>query len=222
MAELQNIYALLSGLVFVMSATAAGAQSREDWRATENPQTSVPAKKEEKRYEGVTPGAGNNLPRVDELRHNAGTWVTWPGFMIRQDGATQIFLQTTLNVKYEIIEKKYIIIIELKEANVFLSNNRNPLVTTHINTPLKRAYIKKKKKSVALVLELKIKSVYQISQQSDNDGYHYLFIDFPPGNYPTHQAPSTRPTFSGYGTPASKDQVASSDAVDEIQNQSRE
>jgi hypothetical protein len=87
-------------------------------------------------------------------------------------------------VEYRLTEKNNRISLELKDAHIFLSNNRNPLVTTHFNTPLMRAYLKEQKEVTELVLDLKLKQSPIITQTVDKDGYHYMFIDFPPGQYP--------------------------------------
>jgi hypothetical protein len=167
----------------ILSAGATRAQSVEDWRQTEDAEKK-PLPKLEQSYHGVTPGSGNPLPRVDELKNKEGTWVTWPGFVIRSDGGSRVFLQTTVSVEYRLTEKNNRISLELKDAHIFLSNNRNPLVTTHFNTPLMRAYLKEQKEVTELVLDLKLKQSPIITQTVDKDGYHYMFIDFPPGQYP--------------------------------------
>jgi hypothetical protein len=175
------------------------AQTREDWRATEGDA-------EEKKvviqqsYTGVTPGSGNNLPRVEELKGKSGTWVTWPGFLMRVDGGSRLFLQTTVSLDYRLEEKKKRIVLKLNDAQVFLSNNRNPLVTTHFNTPIRRAYLKVRNQTTELVIELKVSKAPEITQMIDQDGYHYMFIDFPPGRYPQEKPASPRRSFSEYGT----------------------
>ncbi len=189
--------ALAGAILLTSGAGTALAQAREDWRATEEDAEKPPLVIQQN-YHGVTPGAGNNLPRVEELRGKAGTWVTWPGFFLRPDGGSRIFLQTTVQVQYQIEQKKKRIVIKLQDAEIFLSNNQNPLVTTHFNTPVKRTFLKKKRKKPAeLVIELKVDISPVASQTVDRDGYHYMFIDFPPGTYPRERAPSIRPAFTG-------------------------
>jgi hypothetical protein len=200
MVRHQKLRVIVTGAALAVLVSTGYAQSPKEWRKTEKKPVAT-QEKPKKPYEGVTPGAGNNLPRVAELKNKPGTWVTWPGFITGAGGASQIFVQTTVSVNYEIIERKRTITIKLKDAEVFLSNNRNPLVTTHINTPLRRAYLKKKRGEVSLVMELKQKSTFEIRQTHDNDGYHYLFVDFPPGQYPRTKGATSRPSFTGYGTP---------------------
>lgn len=136
-------------------------------------------------YHGVKPGSGNNLPKVAELKNKKGTWVTWPGFTMTPSGGSQVFLQTTGRVEPTLKSHKNQLEISIKRAKVFLSNNQNPLITTHFNTPLKRAYIKKRGTGLELILELKEKATPKMRQEKDPDGYHYLFLDFPAGQYDT-------------------------------------
>ena len=182
--------------MLALGLTVGLAQAQDDWRAGEPPGEQEVKLKQG--YTGVRPGSGNNLPRVEELRDKPGTWVTWPGFLMMQDGTSRLFLQTTVPVAYAINEKNKRISLKLKKAKVHLRNNRNPLVTVHFNTPLNRAYLKKSRKSLDLIMELR-KSVFPaISQTVDGDGYHYLFIDFPPGNYPS--AVDKNQSFRRHGT----------------------
>ncbi|MCP4675750.1 MAG: hypothetical protein GY854_09640 [Deltaproteobacteria bacterium] len=198
----RSLFGILAAVTLLAaSSNTVRAQSPEEWRATEEGKTEKPALTAQQFYNGVTPGSGNNLPRVEELRGKAGTWVTWPGFMMRIGGGSRIFIQTTVALDYSLQEKKKKLVLKLNDAQVFLSNNRNPLVTTHFNTPVKRAYIKKRRKKTELVVELKVESAPQITQMVDQDGYHYLFIDFPQGTYPKATG-SARPSYSGYGRPS--------------------
>ncbi len=185
---------------FTIMGSSVWAQSTEEWRTTEDGDNTSQVKLEQS-YHGVKPGSGNNLPKVEELKNLFGVWVTWPGFTMRKDGGSRIFLQTTVAVDYT-VEKmkkgKKRLVIKLKNARVHLSNNRNPLITTHFNTPVKRASVKKRKKSLDLIIELKVSSPHQISQTTDQDGYHYLFVDFQEGDYSSFQAKERRPSYQGY------------------------
>jgi hypothetical protein len=183
------------------TADSANAQTVDEWRATEGEQP----KSEQKTpggYAGVTPGKGNNLPRVEELRGKPGTWVTWPGFMMLSNGGSRLFLQTTADIDYKIINNGRKLVLKLNNTKVYLSNNRNPLITTHFNTPIKQAYIKKKGKGLELHVLLKKDVKGEISQNTDQDGYQYLFIDYPAGDYLQNV---TKPTESSSEAPPASD-----------------
>ncbi len=190
--------ALMAALFCLVMGSETHAQSREEWRDSIEGEAKQPVKQEQT-YHGVTPGSGNTLPKVEELKGKSGSWVTWPGFAMQPDGGSRVFLQTTGPLTYSVNEKKRRVVIKLGKVDVFLSNNRNPLVTKHFNTPLNRAYLKKRRKGLELILELKIKASPNIVQTTVQDGYNYLFVDFAPGNYPKAEGPGTRPAYSGYG-----------------------
>jgi hypothetical protein len=57
------------------------------------------------------------------------------------------------------------------------------------------------------VIEFKVEANAGISQFSDQDGYHYMFIDFPPGSYPVGGEWGGRPSFSGFGKPGGEQQA---------------
>lgn len=144
-------------------------------------------------YPGVKPGTGNTLPKVTELKNKEGTWVTWPGFSMTEDGGSQIFLQTTGPLAHKMESKKRVIRIKIKRAKIFLKNNRNPLVTTYFNTPIKSAHLKKRGKGVELIVELKESATPTVRQTTGEDGYYYMFLDFPPGQYETEKALPKKP-----------------------------
>jgi len=201
MRQWHIFWVIALGLLSV-SLTKVYAQAQKEWRATEEGTTTKI--KVNTDYAGTKPGSGNNLPRVEELKSKSGIWVTWPGFTMMPDGSSRLFIQTTVKVKYKLVKKNKQIQIKLKNAKVYLSNNRNPLVTTHFNTPLNRAYLKKqRKKSVDLIMKLRKKTSPKISQTVDSDGFYYLFIDFPKGDYKvekTEETSSGNLSFSGHGT----------------------
>ena len=196
--------ALLLAIVFsatplVLVAGLAFAQSQSDWLTAQN--SGSEGLILEQSYHGTTPGSGNTLPRVEELKGKPGTWVTWPGFVMRPDGGSRIFLQTTRSLEYTKTDKKNRLYLTFKNAKVHLANNRNPLVTIHFNTPVRRTYLKRARKSVELAVEYKVSTQAAITQFSDKDGYNYLFIDFPAGQYPIGGDFGGRPSFKGFGTP---------------------
>ncbi len=157
----------LSAGAFTLGAAPASAAQKE-----------TPDFASDSSYEGVTPGAGNNLPRIVELKEKKGTWVTWPGFMLLPGGGSRVFLQTTDTLAYKVIKNENKIVVRIENAKIFLSNNKNPLVTTYFDTPLERAELRARGRNVEVILLLKTKAAPVITQTSDEDGYSYIFIDF--------------------------------------------
>jgi len=187
MTRLLIFKAAILTCVILACVSTVTAQSRKEWRKTEKSTVDRLKDLAGKEYQGVIPGKGNTLPRVEELRGKEENWVTWPGFQ-RTPSGSRVFIQSTRPIGYEKSEAKNRVILLLKDCHVFLRNNRNPLITSHFTfTPVSRAYLRQKKvkgeKKVELVLELRAKAVPQISQYTDSDGYNYTFIDFPTGNY---------------------------------------
>ncbi len=190
---------VFTAVLLVLAAGLAFAQSQNDWSTAQSSDGEGIILGQS--YHGTTPGNGNTLPRVEELKDKPGTWVTWPGFVMRPDGGSRIFLQTTRPLEYTKTDKKNRLYLKFKDARVHLTNNRNPLVTIHFNTPVRRAYLKRTRKSVELAVEYKVSTQAAITQFADKDGYHYMFIDFPAGQYPIGGDFGDRPSFKGFGTP---------------------
>jgi hypothetical protein len=168
-----------------ISVTAALAQTKEEWREAKEGDGAAPKLVLEQSYHGTVPGMGNALPRVEEIKGKPGNWITWPGFLMRPDGGSRLFIQTTKELAFEKIAKKGRVQLEFKDTRVHLENNRNPLVTVNFNTPLKTAFLKRHLKRVDLVMELKETVEVVVTQHVDPDGYCYLFVDFPPGQFST-------------------------------------
>jgi hypothetical protein len=186
----------VAGLVYAQS---------EQWRqaSEQKPELTISQK-----YNGTKPGTGNTLPKIEEIKNKDGAWITWPGFTMTETGGSRIFLQTTKSLKYKKKTTKKKIVITFTDTNIFLSNNSNPLVTTHFNTPVRKAYLKKRgKKKVELIVELKSKATADLTivQTEVSDGYNYVFLDFAKGDFAKPTVTSPRPSFSGGGEARSAD-----------------
>ena len=202
MARIFVSIAAFSLLVLIVTVQPAKSQSPEEWReAGEGNNSSLHLKQS---YHGTNPGDGNTLPHVEALKDLPGSWVTWPGFTMRPDGGSRIFIQTTHPLTYKKSSKKKSLHLYFKDTKIHLSNNKNPLITIHFNTPVKRAYLKRKSRhKTELVVELKVGTTPEITQATGQDGYSYMFIDFPPGQYPMGGNLGVRPSFYGVGAPSS-------------------
>ena len=177
---------LLLAFLFVCSHIAT-AQSPTEWRDASGKESTKELTLNQK-YQGTTPGKGNTLPKVEEIKAKTdGNWITWPGFVMNKNGTSRLFIQTTSPISYKKTKKANRVSLSFTKTKIFLSNNRNPLVTVHFNTPMKRAYLRYKKKAAELIIELKTSVTFNIHQVSYDDGYHYLFVDFPSGDYPTKE-----------------------------------
>lgn len=147
-------------------------------------------------YVGVKPG-GKEHPAVGTAAGALPAVVTWPGFAMRPDGGSRVFLQLTapVDVAYETRPDR--VIVDLQGARIAGSNNRNHLDTTYFNTPVLRASLRRDKGVTSLELVLRSPAQPRISNQPSASGYHFLYIDFPPGDYKVPEAPAPPPAEGG-------------------------
>ena len=132
-------------------------------------------------YAGVTPGTGNLPPRAPSPGGNL--LMTWPGFQQRPDGASRFFLQTTAAVQIEQREEQGRFVVILKNTGLHLRNNRRPLETRYFNTPVSKAGIERRGRDLAFVLELRGGVTPVVSQEVASNGYNFIYLEFPGGNY---------------------------------------
>ncbi len=133
-------------------------------------------------YAGVTPGSGNLPPRAP-AQPGASQLMTWPGFQERPDGASRFFVQTTQPVTHEMRREQGRVVILLRNTQLHLRNNRRPLETRYFNTPVSRARIERRGHDLAFVLEMRADVTPSVSEQPAENGYHYLFVEFPSGDF---------------------------------------
>jgi hypothetical protein len=196
-----------------VAVSAALAQTKEEWREAKEGDGSAQMLVLEQSYHGTVPGTGNALPRVEEIKGKPGNWITWPGFLMRPDGGSRLFIQTTKELAFEKVAKKGRVQLQFRDTRVHLNNNRNPLVTVNFNTPLKTAFLKRHVKRVDLVMELKESVEVVVTQHVDPDGYCYLFVDFPPGQYSTGGDWHPQPMIQQSETTSSNDYLMGLPAV---------
>ena len=134
-------------------------------------------------YGGVTPGsegAQNLPPKVEEIPEGA-LMLTWPGFMMQEDGGSVFFVQTSKPV--EVATKKGVGTFELvlRRTQVHLKNNLLPLETQFFRTPVTRATVQPKGKTdLVMVFEMREDVTPTVTQEKAKDGFNYVFVKFPP------------------------------------------
>ncbi|MCA9531077.1 MAG: hypothetical protein KC543_13155, partial [Myxococcales bacterium] len=157
----------------------------------ETPQAGQPAAAT---YPGVRPGTGHLPPVPPSAQERARTdIVTWPGFEASVDGGSRFFLQLTGPVQIATTSTKGTLAIVLRDTTVHLRTNYLPLVTKYFNTPVSRAYLQRRGSATAFVLELRADVRPKITQSRGADGYQYLFVDFPAGDYAPAQDAAPAP-----------------------------
>ena len=132
-------------------------------------------------YAGVAPGSANLPPRAPGP--GGSRLLTWPGFQARPDGASRFFLQTTAAVTHRVENQQGRVVIILEGVGIHLRNTRLPLETRYFNTPVTRAKVERRGRDAALVLEMRSNITPVVTVQPAEQGYHYLFVEFPAGNY---------------------------------------
>ena len=108
---------------------------------------------------------------------------TLPGFEQLGDGSTRLFVELTQAVPVAEQKARGTLTYVLKGARVRLSNNRNPLVTVHFNTPVSRARLVPHGKDLFFVVDLRAEVTPSWKIEERPDKRATLTIDFPKGDY---------------------------------------
>lgn len=151
-------------------------------------------------YAGVTPGSTEYavLRRWARRRtRNGRVVVAWPGFQMTESGS-RVFLAVSSAPRITNIQESGKLVYRLERASVPIYNNRRTLETAAFATPVSRAYLRLRRGSVDLVIELRggATAQPQTSQQAGPDGISFLMFEF--GRY---TAPAESPTTSGATQP---------------------
>jgi hypothetical protein len=137
----------------------------------------------ESSYAGVNPGSdtSENLPpKVEEIPEGA-LMLTWPGFMMHEDGSSCFFIQTSEPVHVTSEQSKGRFELLLRNTRVYLKNNYLPLETQFFDTPVTRATVHRAgKKDVVMVFEMRKDVTPTITQKKGKDGFNYVFVKFSP------------------------------------------
>jgi hypothetical protein len=142
-------------------------------------------------YKGVVPGAGAPPPAAAAARKKAPLTITWPGFQMRPDGSSRVFIQSTAPLAPQpvAVTGKYRLL--LPGARIAAQNNRLPLDTRYFNTPVTRVSLSADHKGATVSLDLRSDVTPQISSEAGAPGYYFTYIDLPKGSYVT--APPATP-----------------------------
>jgi hypothetical protein len=127
--------------------------------------------------------------------------VTWPGFQLRPDGASRFFIQTNGPVVHQVLDERGRIVVRLRDTGIHLTNTRRWLETRYFNTPVTRARIERRGGDTVLSLDVRAGATPSITTEQAPNGYYFVFIEFPPGNYaPPAEAPAVRVAPEGVRT----------------------
>jgi len=134
-------------------------------------------------YQGVTPSTGSP-PAERRVRRARSRLLTWPGFEARPNGASRFFVQLSQTVEWQTRAAEGRFEVTLQGTRTHLRNSRRPLETRFFNTPVTRAKVERRgRHDLALVFELRAQATPRIYTQPGPNGYTFLFIEFPEGNW---------------------------------------
>ncbi|MGD8860725.1 MAG: AMIN domain-containing protein [Myxococcales bacterium] len=138
-------------------------------------------------YMGVKPG-GVEKPAVPATPGQGAATITWPGFQMRNDGSSRVFLQSTTAIAHDMLVSPDKIVIDLGDAKIAGETNRFPLITRYFNTPVDEVTLERKGGRTKLVLSMRTPAQPTVSTEVAPSGFFFLYVDFPPGQY--SQAPA--------------------------------
>ncbi len=133
-------------------------------------------------YTGVKPG-GAEKPAVAATAGTVPTSITWPGFQMRLDGTSRVFVQTTASVAVGTEVSADKVVVDFGNANIVGATNRFPLITKYFNTPVTKVELKREQGSTRMVLHLRVAATPQVSSEPAPSGFFFVYVDFPAGDF---------------------------------------
>ncbi len=162
-----------------------------------------PAPSAAERYEGVVPGSGHAPPRSAAVqrheRSDGAAILSWVGFQPRPDGGSRFFLQLSRDVPYQGQSSAGRFEVVLPNTRVHLRNTLRPLETRFFDTPVLRADAQRRGKAMVVVFKLRAEVAPRLSAGDGENGYRFVYVDWPAGDYAPEPGPV--PTPSGPGEP---------------------
>jgi hypothetical protein len=158
-------------------------------------------------YAGVVPGA-SSTPAVPVAKTETKPMITWPGFQMRQDGTSRVFIQSTTALTPQPSAAGPRFTVYLPGARVAGNTNKLPLETRFFNTPVSRVNIEQQRDGVTLVLDLRAEISPVVSSERGPTGYYFLYIDLPKGTFVKTPAPAQTATDAQPAPEHTKDTAA--------------
>ena len=117
-----------------------------------------------------------------------------PGFETLADGSTRLFVELSKPVPYDAKPGRGSITYVLKGAHVGRTNDYNPLVTVHFNTPVTTARLVPHGNDLWFEIELRAAVQPNVSVEAGKGGGCVMRIEFPKGEYLQAPAAAARPS----------------------------
>ena len=134
------------------------------------------------RYGGVVPG-NVATPPAPPAPNDGKPVITWPGFQMRTDGTSRVFIQSTVALSPQPSAAPGRFSVILPGAKVAAGTNRLPLETRFFNTPVTRVNIAVQREAVTVTLDLRAEVAPVISSERGPNGFYFVYIDLPKGQY---------------------------------------
>ena len=135
---------------------------------------------EEPAYAGVNPEsetAENLPPKAEEIPEGA-LMLTWPGFMMNEDGSSTFFVQTSKEVRFGTQKSEGRFELVLYDIRVHVKTNYLPLETQFFDTPVTRATVQRTGKGVTMAYEMRADAAPTVTQKKGKDGFNYVYVKF--------------------------------------------
>lgn len=143
-------------------------------------------------YAGVVPGAAKPAVPPKAPSPKAPPTITWPGFQMRPDGSSRVFIQSNKPLDPKVLKAadgKFE--LELPGAHVAAKTNRLPLDTRFFNTPVKKVSVNAARSGAIVELDLRAPVTPQITSEQGPAGYYFTYIELPKGEYVKQPTAST-------------------------------
>jgi hypothetical protein len=135
-------------------------------------------------YAGVVPGAAKQPPAAKAAKASSGPTITWPGFQMRPDGSSRVFIQSTAPLEPKVLSAagtKFE--LELPRARIAAKTNRLPLDTRFFNTPVTRVSVSSASAGAVVHVDLRAPVTPLVSSEPGPTGYFFTYIELPKGDY---------------------------------------
>lgn len=153
-------------------------------------------------YTGVKPG-GDEAPGLGVEPGTTPAAITWPGFQMRPDGSSRVFVQLTTQVDVRTVVQGNKILIDFGNAIIAGETNRYPLYTSYFNTPVTSVELKRTNKRTIMELTLRAAVEPSVSSEHAKSGYYFVYFDFAAGNYRSDAPPVPADAAASPPAPAS-------------------
>jgi hypothetical protein len=134
-------------------------------------------------YGGVVPGAPNKLRKPAPAGKGPAT-ITWPGFQMRPDGSSRVFIQSTKAILPKLLPTaagKFE--LQLPGARIAEKTNRLPLDTRFFNTPVTKVSVTAASSGAVVQLDMRAAITPQVNSEQGPSGYYFTYIELPKGEY---------------------------------------